>query len=85
VPSALGQDEHLQQIDPSQLRVLSHDSAVKGLSKGLTIGLPERDALPLIVQSLPTWSYSIEAYDGKTYTGQIVGRSPFLRGKLTTE
>jgi hypothetical protein len=85
VPSAFGQDEQLQQIDPRQLRVLSHDSAVKGLSKGFPERLLNREVeADLLVPHLTTWSYSIVAYDGNTYTGQIVGRSPFLRGKLTT-
>ena len=35
-------------------------------------------------QPLPMWNYSIVAYDGKTYTGTMIGRSPYNRGKATT-
>ena len=88
VPSAFGQDYQLQQIDPSQLHQLSHDSAVKRLPKGLTNrlpgGRPEGEIEGIITPKLTTWSYNILAYDGNTYTSQLVGRSPFLRGKLTT-
>jgi hypothetical protein len=89
VPSAFGQVEKLPQIDPSQLRVLNHDSAVKRLPKrltnGLPAGLPEGEIQGIVsTPQLTTWPYSIVAYDGNRYTGTIVGRSPFLRGKLTT-
>lgn len=89
VPSAFGQVEKLPQIDASQLRVLNPDSAVKRLPKrltnGLPAGLPEGEIQGIIsTPQLTTWPYSIVAYDGNRYTGTIVGRSPFLRGKLTT-
>jgi hypothetical protein len=33
---------------------------------------------------LTTWNYSVVAYDGKTYTGSIMGRSPYYNGKMAT-
>lgn len=81
VPLAFGQSEKLPQISPSQLRQISPEQAVKGLSKA-----PLKGAAQATISAPPlaTWRYSILAYDGNTYTGQIVGRSPFLRGKTTT-
>lgn len=34
--------------------------------------------------SFPSWDYSIVAYDGKTYSGTLLGRSPYNHGKTTT-
>ena len=33
---------------------------------------------------LPTFGYTLLAYDGNMYSGSIVGRSPLFRGKTTT-
>lgn len=79
VPLASGQSEQLKQIDPSQLRQLDHHDAVQGLAKA-----PLKPGTAILASPLATWSYSILAYDGNTYTGQIVGRNPNLRGKVTT-
>lgn len=38
----------------------------------------------VVAKPLPMWTYSIVAYDGKTYTGTILGVSPYNRGKTTT-
>jgi hypothetical protein len=35
-------------------------------------------------QTIPLWSYSTVAQDGQTYTGQMVGRSPFAHGHRAT-
>lgn len=36
-------------------------------------------------QTIPLWTYSTVAQDGKTYTGEMVGRSPFAHGhRITT-
>jgi hypothetical protein len=35
-------------------------------------------------QTIPLWSYSTVAQDGKTYTGEMVGRSPFAHGHRKT-
>jgi hypothetical protein len=35
-------------------------------------------------QTIPLWSYSTVAQDGKTYTGTMVGRSPFAHGHRVT-
>ena len=36
-------------------------------------------------QTIPMWTYSTVAQDGKTYTGSMVGRSPFAHGhRITT-
>lgn len=35
-------------------------------------------------QTIPLWSYSTVAQDGKTYTGEMVGRSPFAHGHRVT-
>ncbi len=35
-------------------------------------------------QTIPLWSYSTKAQDGKTYTGSMVGRSPFAHGHRVT-
>jgi hypothetical protein len=34
--------------------------------------------------TIPLWNYSTVGYDGKTYTGMMVGRSPFFHGKRAT-
>ncbi|HEV3332934.1 MAG TPA: hypothetical protein VG096_18230 [Bryobacteraceae bacterium] len=39
---------------------------------------------PNTINPLPLWNYSVTAYNAQTYTGTIVGRSPFNRGKTTT-
>lgn len=35
-------------------------------------------------QTIPLWSYTTVAQDGKTYTGSMVGRSPFAHGHRST-
>lgn len=35
-------------------------------------------------QTIPLWSYSVVAQDGQTYSGSMVGRSPFAHGHRTT-
>jgi hypothetical protein len=35
-------------------------------------------------QTIPLWNYSAVAQDGHTYTGSMVGRSPFAHGHRTT-
>jgi hypothetical protein len=35
-------------------------------------------------QTIPLWTYSTVAQDRKTYTGTVVGRSPFARGHRST-
>ena len=35
-------------------------------------------------QTIPMWNYSTVAQDGKTYTGSMVGRSPFAHGHRVT-
>jgi len=35
-------------------------------------------------QTIPLWTYSTVAQDGKTYTGSMVGRSPFAHGHRAT-
>jgi hypothetical protein len=35
-------------------------------------------------QTIPLWNYKQVAYDGKTYTGTMVGRSPFANGHRVT-
>lgn len=34
--------------------------------------------------TIPLWNYSVVAYDGITYTGSLVGRSPFFHGHRST-
>lgn len=34
--------------------------------------------------TIPLWNFSQVAYDSNTYTGQMVGRSPFARGRRAT-
>ncbi|HEV2298370.1 MAG TPA: hypothetical protein VGR72_07620 [Candidatus Acidoferrales bacterium] len=34
--------------------------------------------------TIPLWNFSQVAYDSNTYAGQMVGRSPFARGRRTT-
>jgi len=34
--------------------------------------------------TIPIWNYSTVAYDSATYTGMMVGRSPFFHGKRVT-
>ena len=80
LPLALAQVEKLPRMDPSQVRQLSHANAIRQLHQGFAKPATRSLGAP----TLATWSYSIIAYDGNQYTGQIVGRSPFLRGKITT-
>jgi len=35
-------------------------------------------------ETIPLWSYSITAYDGRTYQGEMVGRSPYAHGHRST-
>jgi chitinase len=60
---------------------------------GYTTVIPVKGATPEAVakavtlstpSEVPLWTYSIVAYDGNTYTGSIVGRSPYNRAKTTT-
>jgi hypothetical protein len=34
--------------------------------------------------TIPLWNYSTKGYDGNTYAGMMVGRSPFFHGKRAT-
>ncbi len=68
------------------------------IPKGRVIGIPAHNApatvtgrttaeLNAILASpnpLPSWTYTVKAYDGKNYTGTILGRSPYNHGKTTT-
>lgn len=48
---------------------------------------PSNAAFQTILSSptpVPTFTYSTVAYDGKTYTGTMIGRNPAGRGKTTT-
>lgn len=81
LPAAFAQDGELRQIDPSELRQLNDKQAASKLSHMPLLAKPLTTNVPA---QLPTWIYSIKAYDENTYSGQIVGRSPFLRGKVTT-
>jgi hypothetical protein len=62
-------------------------SGLKGFTTVIPLHNPSNGSFnPLLnnVTPIPLWNYSVVGYDGKTYTGTIMGRSPYLRGKTTT-
>ncbi|MBV9304021.1 MAG: hypothetical protein JOY53_18070 [Acidobacteriaceae bacterium] len=72
----------LRRIDPSELHVLSDQSAREALAGKSKLG-GARTRLAPAGGSLPLWTYQVRAaQDGQTYTGMIVGTSP--TGKQTT-
>lgn len=50
---------------------------------GYSTGQIEKLIVEPAVTGLPLWTYNVvAAQDGKPYSGMMVGRSPFLRGKI---
>jgi len=80
VPGALGQE---RQSAPEAGKVsIKYYSPSKKLD-GKTVAKIQQQAAA--GTTIPLWSYSVVAYDGKTYQGMMVGRSPFFHGhRITT-
>ncbi len=75
-PSAFGQ---LELTGP--VTTISDSKAVATLHASAPLAAVQ----PIIaVNPLPIGLYSIVGYDGATYQGEVVGRSPFARGARTT-
>ena len=75
-PAAFGQ---VQVTSP--LKQISDGKAVATLRASGPVNYASQ---PLTVGSLAISLYSVLAYDGNTYQGELVGRSPFARGLRTT-
>ncbi len=68
--------------DPTTLTTYS---TVVPLTTPLSSGGGVRGAVATQSSSLPTWTYSVNSpIDGNTYTGQMVGASPYMNGARTT-
>ena len=78
---AYAQDE--PSVDPSQLKPISPDSALKSLSRS---GSPSAStSIIAVTPKLAIWQYQfVSPRDGNTYQGSIVGGNPFNRGGRTT-
>ena len=74
-PSALGQRTSKPKPKGSVVTIPLHQS------KAVSTGLATANAS---VTPLPAWNYSVVAYDGNTYSGAIIGRSPYYNGKTST-
>jgi len=88
------QEERLQEqrLQEEKLRLRRLSSARKlkviYLTPEMKKGRPQ-DTAAIMQQSaaattIPLWKYSTVAYDSNTYTGMMVGRSPFFNGARTT-
>jgi hypothetical protein len=76
VPAAFGQLEVAQ-----PLTVISDAKAVATIRSSASINSIQ----PILTSTpLPIGLFSVVAYDGNTYQGELVGRSPFQRGAKTT-
>ncbi|MGA3025909.1 MAG: hypothetical protein ABSF98_14160 [Bryobacteraceae bacterium] len=77
-PRAFGQPHHVLKGYVTAIPV--HNlAATENLVKPTETLSPQTVSNPL-----PSWNYSVVAYDGNTYTGTILGRSPYYNGKTTT-
>jgi len=79
-PPALGQQDQTQNAPPKFKRLYV---VPKGIEK-----TPENMASihsqVMSATTIALWNFSQVAYDSNTYTGQMVGRSPFARGRRAT-
>jgi hypothetical protein len=79
VAGALGQD---RQSAPEAGKVsIKYYSPPKKLDAKTVAKIQQQAAAGT---TIPLWSYSIVAYDGNTYQGMMVGRSPFFHGHRVT-
>lgn len=72
--SSIPEAQAIRTIDPSELHILSDESARQAIAVKATLG-----EAPILTPSgsLPLWSYSVKAgQNGQIYTGRIVGQSP---------
>jgi hypothetical protein len=79
-PAALGQDrQSASEAGKIRIRYFAppHKLSVKSMAK-----VHQQAGVGI---TIPIWDYSIVAYDGITYQGTMVGRSPFFHGhRITT-
>jgi hypothetical protein len=80
VPAALAQQEQAQNARPKFKRIYVVPEGATGGPKNAAI----IKAQVMSGATIPLWNFSQVAYDTLTYTGQMVGRSPFARGRRTT-
>lgn len=81
------QAQRLQEVQ--RLRRLARQKhQILYVTPEMKIGRPQ-DLAQIKIQAaagatIPLWSYSTVGYDSNTYTGMMVGRSPFFHGKRVT-
>ncbi len=73
---------HAQIQATGPLNVLSDSAAVKALNTNNNVHAARESLAPL--NPLPIGLFSVVGYDGQTYQGELVGRSPWTRGLRTT-
>jgi len=77
-PGALGQDRQ----SPADTKLKVIDLSPQKRYDAKTLAKIKRQAAA--GATIPLWNYSIVAYDGSTYQGIMVGRSPFFHGHRVT-
>lgn len=82
--TATAQNTSLPLFEPGKVQKLSDTEAVKFLPKLSLATQPFFGLLGTSTPALPTWSYKVVAHDGLTYSGQIIGNSPFTLPLSTT-
>lgn len=84
---ALGSGEAIAQGMPDGFKPrTTYKPATRMVEEPAAIARPHALGLSSVVP-LPSWTYTVEASadrGGGTYSGTIIGRSPYLRGKTTT-
>jgi len=84
-PSAFGQQKHYIKGTVKAIPVHDLTAAEGGIQPAVVPeGRFKADTVTPVKPPLPSWNYSVVAYDTKTYTGTILGRSPYYNGKTTT-
>ena len=89
------EDERLQEPRPPEARALPAPSRhprqklkviylTPEMKKGRPTDLAAIASQNSSSSTIPLWNYSTVAYDSNTYTGMMVGRSPFFHGARTT-
>jgi len=61
------------------------DIPVHNIVPDQTIGTTATNPVVTTVKPIPSWNYSAAAYDGNTYAGSILGKSPYNHGRTTTK
>jgi len=84
------QEQRLQEraLQARRLRFQRGKDKILYVTPAMKTGRP-KDLVQIRMQAaagatIPLWNYSTVGYDGVTYTGMMVGRSPFFHGKRVT-